>query len=75
MIFFNDERKYMSNETKIQNKETIFGGTVKNSDGSPVEEVVKDGEKTAEIRNKETIFGGTVKNSDGSPVKEVVAKK
>ena len=40
MIFFNDERKYMSNETKIQNKETIFGGTVKNSDGSPVKEVV-----------------------------------
>jgi hypothetical protein len=47
--------------TEIQNKETIFG-TEKNADGSPVQEVVKDGEPTPEIHNKETLFG-TEKNN------------
>lgn len=65
----------MSNETKIQNKETFLGGTVKNSDGSPVKEIIEGDKATAEIRNKETFLGGTVKNSDGSPVQEVVTQK
>ena len=62
----------MADDTEIQNKETIFG-TVTNEDGSPVEEVVKDGEVIAEIQNKENIFG-TVTNEDDSPGKEVVKK-
>ena len=65
----------MSDETKIQNKENWLTGTEKNSDGSPVEEVVKDGEAVAEIHNKENWLTGTEKNSDGSPVKEVISKK
>jgi hypothetical protein len=63
----------MSDKT-VENKETIFGGTVKNSDGSPVQEAKDGGETVATIENKETIFGGTVKNSDGSPVKTVTSK-
>lgn len=59
--------------SEIHNKETVFG-TVKNEDGSPVQEVVNDsGEAVQEIQNKETVFG-TVKNDDGTPVKEVVDK-
>ena len=61
--------------TEIRNKDTILGLDDKNQDGSPVKEVVEDGEVTAEIRNKETILGLDDKNEDGSPVKEVVAKK
>ena len=55
-------------DTEIQNKETIFG-TEKNPDGSPVQEVVKDGKPTHEIHNKETLFGAE-KNADGTPVKK-----
>jgi hypothetical protein len=61
-------------EKTVENKETIFGSTVKNSDGSPVQEVKDDGEKVATIENKETIFGTTEKNSDGSPVKTVTSE-
>lgn len=63
----------MSDDREIRNKES-FGGlfTEKNADGSPVQEVVEDGEVKAEIHNKES-FGGlfTEKNADGTPVKEV----
>jgi hypothetical protein len=59
-------------DTEIRNKEHLFG-TEKNADGSPVQEVVKDGEVVQEIRNKEHLFG-TEKNADGTPVKEVVSK-
>jgi hypothetical protein len=41
----------MSDDTEIRNKETLFG-IVKNSDGSPVQEVVQDGEVVQEITNK-----------------------
>lgn len=58
---------------EIRNKETVFG-TVKNSDGSPEQEVVEDGKVVQEIYNKETIFFGTAKNEDGTPVKEVESK-
>ena len=66
--------------TEIRNKETFFGqidGSDNNSDGSPVQEVVNDGEVVAEIHNKETFFGqidGSDENSDGSPIKEVIPK-
>jgi hypothetical protein len=56
-------------ETEVRNKEG-FLGTEKNDDGTPVKEVVKDGEAVEEIRNKEGFFG-TEKNDDGTPVKEV----
>jgi hypothetical protein len=59
---------------EIRNKESIFTGTEKNSDGSPVQEKVRDGEVISEIRNKESIFTGTEKNADGSPVKEEISK-
>ncbi|HWM92392.1 MAG TPA: hypothetical protein VN493_16630 [Thermoanaerobaculia bacterium] len=59
-------------DTEVRNKETLLG-TVKNTDGSPVQEVVQDGEVVQEIQNKETLLG-TVKNTDGTPVKEVVSK-
>jgi hypothetical protein len=62
----------MADDTEIQNKESILGNET-NEDGSPVQEVLKDGEVIAEIQNKETIFG-TVTNEDDSPVKEVVKK-
>ncbi|MEJ0061461.1 MAG: hypothetical protein WDM79_18705 [Terricaulis sp.] len=55
----------------IENKTDILGNTVKNSDGSPVQEVKTDGETTSEIENKTDILGNTVKNRDGTPVKEV----
>jgi hypothetical protein len=54
-----------------RNKEGLFG-TVTNDDGSPVQEVVQDGEPVQEIRNKEGLFG-TVTNDDGTPVKEVTS--
>jgi len=57
---------------EIKNEESILGNET-NEDGSPVQEVRKDGEVVAEVRNKESIFG-TEKNEDGSPVKEVVRK-
>ncbi len=59
-------------ETEIRNSEGLFG-TIENADGSPVQEVVKDGEVVAEIRNEEGLFA-TVENADGTPVKEVVSK-
>jgi hypothetical protein len=62
----------MADDTKIQNKESLFGNET-NEDGSPVQEVVKGGEVVAEIHNKESVFGNE-KNEDGSPVKEVVNK-
>lgn len=62
----------MADDTVIQNKESIFGNET-NEDGSPVQEVVKDGDVVAEIHNKESIFGNET-NEDGSPVKEVVKK-
>jgi hypothetical protein len=58
--------------TEIRNEEGLLG-TVENVDGSPVQEVVKDGEVVAEIRNEEGLLG-TVENADGTPVKEVVSK-
>ena len=60
-------------DTEIQNKESLGGLiTEKNADGSPVQEVVQDGEPTAEIHNKESLGGLiTEKNADGTPVKEV----
>jgi hypothetical protein len=58
--------------SEIRNKETWWGGVEKNSDGSPIQEVVRDGDVVAEIRNSETWWGGTEKNSDGTPVKEIV---
>jgi len=64
----------VNDDKEVRNKES-FGGliTEKNADGSPVKEVVEDGEVKEEIRNKES-FGGliTEKNADGTPVKEVV---
>jgi hypothetical protein len=68
----------MTNDDKeIRNKES-WGGlfTEKNADGSPVQEVIEDGEKVAEISNKES-WGGlfTEKNADGTPVKEVTPTK
>ncbi len=56
-------------DTEIRNKESVFGNE-KNEDGSPVQEVVQDGEVVQEIRNKESVFGNA-KNEDGTPVKEV----
>jgi hypothetical protein len=63
----------MSADTEIRNKESLGGLiTEKNADGSPVQEVVQDGEKKAEISNKESLGGLiTEQNADGSPVKEV----
>jgi hypothetical protein len=59
--------------SEIRNKESIFG-TEKNSDGSPVKEVVNDnGDVVQTVENKEGIFG-TEKNSDGTPIKEVKDK-
>lgn len=58
---------------EIRNKEGILG-TEKNSDDSPVQEVVNDdGDVVQEIRNKEGIRG-TEENADGTPVKEVTTK-
>ncbi len=65
----------MAEDTEIRNKENILGTTETNTDGSPVQEVVKDGEVTAEIRNKENILGTAETNTDGSPVKTVVPKE
>jgi hypothetical protein len=62
----------MSSETEVRNKEG-FLGTETNNDGTPVQEVVKDGEAVQEIRNKEG-FLGTERNNDGTPVKEVTSK-
>lgn len=62
----------MSDDTEIRNKETLFG-IDKNSDGSPIQEVVQDGEVVQEITNKETLLG-IDKNSDGTPIKEVTNK-
>ena len=56
-------------DTEIRIKEGIFGND-KNEDGTPVQEVVQDGEPVKEIRNKESIFGNE-KNEDGTPVKEI----
>ena len=60
-------------DTEIRNKESLGGLiTEKNADGSPVQEVVKDGEVKAEIHNRESLGGLiTEKNADGTPVKEV----
>ena len=55
--------------TEIRNKEGLLG-TEENADGSPVQEVTKDGEPTQEIRNKEGLLG-TEENADGTPVKVV----
>jgi hypothetical protein len=63
----------MSDDTQIRNKKSIFGNET-NQDGSPVKEVVKDGEVVAEIHNQESMLFGTTKNEDGSPAKEVVKK-
>jgi hypothetical protein len=57
--------------TEIQNREGVLG-TEKNADGSPLQEVRKDGEPTHEIHNIETVFV-TERNADGTPVKEVIA--
>jgi len=46
----------MAEDTEIRNKESIFGNET-NEDGSPVQEIVKDGDVVAEIRNNESIFG------------------
>ena len=62
----------MTDDTEIHNKESIFGNET-NEDGTPVKEVVQDGEVIAEIHNKESIFGNE-KNEDGSPVQEVAKK-
>lgn len=62
----------MADETEVRNKENFLGGTAKNTDGTPVQEVVKEGEVISEVRNKENLLGGTAKNTDGTPVKEVV---
>jgi hypothetical protein len=56
-------------KAEIRNKEGILG-TEENADGSPVQEVTKDGEPTQEIRNKEGLLG-TEENADGTPVKVV----
>ncbi len=59
--------------TEIRNKESLGGLiTEKNADGSPVQEIVQDGEVKGEIHNKESLGGLiTEKNADGTPVKEV----
>lgn len=54
---------------EIRNVENLLG-TETNTDDSPVQEVVADGDKVATIRNVETLLG-TKKNSDGTPIKEV----
>jgi hypothetical protein len=59
-------------DVEVQNKEGFFG-TETNRDGSPVQEVVQDGEVVQEIANKEGFFG-TETNRDGTPVKEVTSK-
>lgn len=62
----------MSNKTtEIQNKEGI-SGTEKTPDGSPGQEIKKDGEPTHEIHKIETVFE-TERNADGTPVKEGAA--
>lgn len=56
----------------IRNKEDWLTGTEKNSDGSPIQEVVDDdGNVAATISNKEDWLTGTEKNDDGTPIKEV----
>jgi len=63
----------MSDKSEIRNKES-FGGLITelNADGSPVQELIQDGEVRAEISNKESLGGLiTEKNADGSAVKEV----
>ena len=48
----------MSDNTEIRNKESLGGLiTEQNADGSPVQEVIQDGEKKAEISNKESLGG------------------
>jgi hypothetical protein len=49
--------------------------TEKKADGSPVQEIVEDGDAKAEIHNKES-FGGlfTERMRMGTPVKEVTPK-
>lgn len=62
--------------TEIRNKELLGGLTTeKNSDGSPVQEIVGgDGEVKGEIRNSELLCGlVTEKNADGTPVKEITS--
>ena len=63
----------MSDKSEIRNKESLGGLiTELNADGSPVQELIKDGEIKAEISNKESLGGLiTEKNADGSAVKEV----
>ena len=53
--------------TEIQNKEGVLG-TEKKADGSPVEEIKKDGEPTHETHKVETVLA-TERNADGTPVK------
>jgi hypothetical protein len=64
---------------EIRNKEGFLDqltGSDKNEDGSPVQEVVEDGDVVAEIHNKEGFLDqltGSDKNEDGTPVKEVTS--
>lgn len=51
-------------DIEIRNKESIFTETERNSDGSPVQEKVKDREVISEIRNKERIFTGATVNQN-----------
>jgi len=60
--------------SEIRNKEFWWGGVDENRDGSPIQEVVENGEVIAEIKNKEIWWGGTEENSDGTPVKEIIKK-
>jgi hypothetical protein len=57
-------------DSEIRNKEGLFSNET-NEDGTPVQEVVENGDVIAEIHNKEGIFSNET-NEDGSPVKEVV---
>lgn len=58
---------------EIQNKETVFGTTKRNADGSPIQEVVNDGKTVAIIRNQENAQGVSKTNSDGTPIKVITA--
>ncbi|MGI8839755.1 MAG: hypothetical protein ACR2F8_03055 [Caulobacteraceae bacterium] len=62
-------------DTTIKNEGDVLGTGKKNADGSPVQELDRDGQKVGEIKNKEHVESHvtTEKNADGTPVKEITS--
>lgn len=55
-------------DIEIRNKETLFEKDT-NEDGSPIKEIVVDGEVQAEVINKDTLFEKDTNEDTGIPQK------